>query len=126
MYRRQADSEERMQYPAMVHVKPLGARFAGLELSPEMTALWKYNPLSAGNADGLKMSGSLNRLIGKWLKVGVLDGVELFHPEMGTPQGGVISPLLANIYLHEMLDIWFDEVAKPRGRLWSVKFKYFL
>lgn len=68
--------------------------------------------------------GSLLRLIGKWLKVGVLDGVELFHPETGTPQGGVISPLLANIYLHEVLDTWFEEVVKPRmkGQVFQIRF----
>ena len=68
--------------------------------------------------------GSVLRLVGKWLKVGVLDGVELFHPETGTPQGGVISPLLANIYLHEVLDTWFDEVVKPRmeGRVFLIRY----
>lgn len=54
------------------------------------------------------------RLIGKWLNAGVLDGEELFYPEKGTPQGGVISPLLANIYLHEVLDEWFERDVKPR------------
>jgi RNA-directed DNA polymerase len=58
--------------------------------------------------------GGLLRLIGKWLKAGVLDGEELFYPEKGTPQGAVISPLLANIYLHEVLDGWFEREVKPR------------
>jgi len=58
----------------------------------------------------------LRRLIGKWLKAGVLDQGCLTHPETGTPQGGVISPLLANIYLHEALDVWFEREVKPRLR----------
>jgi len=60
--------------------------------------------------------GVLTRLIGKWLNAGVLDGRELSYPTSGTPQGGVISPLLANIYLHEVLDGWFERVVKPRLR----------
>ena len=51
--------------------------------------------------------GALLRLIGKWLNAGVMEGRELSHPDMGTPQGGVISPLLANIFLHEVLDEWY-------------------
>jgi RNA-directed DNA polymerase len=60
--------------------------------------------------------GVLLRLIGKWLKAGVLEAGELSHPELGTPQGGVVSPLLANIYLHEVLDTWFERDVKPRLR----------
>ena len=60
--------------------------------------------------------GVLLRLIGKWLNAGVLEAGELSHPEHGTPQGGVVSPLLANIYLHEVLDVWFERVVKPRLR----------
>ena len=60
--------------------------------------------------------GVLLRLIGKWLKAGVMDQGCLTHPETGTPQGGVVSPLLANIYLHEVLDVWFAKVVKPRLR----------
>jgi hypothetical protein len=55
--------------------------------------------------------GVLLRLIDKWLKAGVLEGGALTYPEAGTPQGGVISPLLANIYLHYVLDVWFEEVG---------------
>lgn len=53
-------------------------------------------------------------LIGKWLKAGVLDtDGKTLHPETGTPQGGIISPILANIYLHFALDLWFQKVVVP-------------
>lgn len=56
---------------------------------------------------------SLLRLIKKWLKAGVLDtDGKVIHPASGTPQGGIISPLLANVYLHYVLDLWFQEVVK--------------
>jgi group II intron reverse transcriptase/maturase len=58
--------------------------------------------------------GVLVRLIGKWLKAGVLEEGQLSRPDTGTPQGGVISPLLANIYLHEVLDRWFLQEVQPR------------
>jgi len=57
--------------------------------------------------------GVLLRLIGKWLNAGVLEGLNLSYPDAGTPQGGVISPLLANIYLHEVLDEWFVRDVRP-------------
>lgn len=60
--------------------------------------------------------GVLLRLIGKWLKAGVLEEGCVYHPETGTPQGGVISPLLANIYLHVVLDLWFEHEVRPRLR----------
>lgn len=60
--------------------------------------------------------GVLVRLIGKWLHAGILEGESLSHPDEGSPQGGVISPLLANIYLHEVLDKWFEHEVKPRLR----------
>jgi len=58
--------------------------------------------------------GVLLRLIGKWLNAGVMEDGAVVHPEAGTPQGGVISPLLANVYLHEVLDVWFESEVKPR------------
>jgi RNA-directed DNA polymerase len=60
--------------------------------------------------------GVLRKAIDKWLKAGVMDQGVVWHPEEGTPQGGVISPLLANIYLHEVLDLWFETEVKPRLR----------
>ena len=58
--------------------------------------------------------GVLLRLIGKWLKAGVLEDGRVTHPESGSPQGGVVSPVLANAYLHEVLDTWFEQTVKPR------------
>jgi RNA-directed DNA polymerase len=58
--------------------------------------------------------GVLLRLISKWLNAGVLEDGSVMHPDSGTPQGGVISPLLANIFLHEVLDVWFDREVMPR------------
>ena len=58
--------------------------------------------------------GVLLRLIGKWLNAGVLEDGSLERPSEGTPQGGVISPLLANVYLHYVLDEWFEQTVKPR------------
>jgi len=57
------------------------------------------------------------KLIRKWLKAGVLetDG-QVIHPETGTPQGGTVSPVLANVYLHYALDLWFDKVVKAHCR----------
>ena len=68
--------------------------------------------------------GVLLCLIGKWLNAGVMDGLVLSHPEAGTPQGGVVSPLLANIYLHEVLDEWFVRDVRPRlsGRAVLVRY----
>jgi group II intron reverse transcriptase/maturase len=68
--------------------------------------------------------GVIRRVIGKWLNAGVMEDGAVFYPEMGTPQGGVISPLLSNLYLHEVLDRWFDREVKPRlqGRAFIVRY----
>ncbi|PTX91406.1 group II intron reverse transcriptase/maturase [Opitutus sp. ER46] len=58
--------------------------------------------------------GVIERLIAKWLKAGVWEDGQVSYPEAGTPQGGVISPLLSNIYLHEVLDRWFMETIRPK------------
>jgi group II intron reverse transcriptase/maturase len=60
--------------------------------------------------------GVLRKAIDKWLKAGVLEDGAEWYPEDDTPQGGVISPLLGNIYLHEVLDLWFETDVKPRLR----------
>jgi group II intron reverse transcriptase/maturase len=58
--------------------------------------------------------GVIRRTIDKWLKAGVLEDGNITCPELGTPQGGVVSPLLSNIYLHEVLDKWFVQDVQPR------------
>ena len=60
---------------------------------------------------------SFLRLIRKWLKAGILepDG-NVIHPQTGSPQGGIVSPMLANIYLHHALDLWFEETVKAHCR----------
>lgn len=68
--------------------------------------------------------GVVLRLIGKWLNAGVMEDGALQHPEMGAPQGGVISPLLANIFLHEVLDVWFYKEVRPRLRGHAVLVRY--
>jgi len=60
--------------------------------------------------------GVLLRLIGKWLKAGVMEDGRVSYPEAGSPQGGVISPLLSNVFLHYVLDLWFEHEVKPRLR----------
>ncbi|HEV3192208.1 MAG TPA: group II intron reverse transcriptase/maturase [Polyangiaceae bacterium] len=68
--------------------------------------------------------GAILRLIGKWLNAGVMEGGEHRRTDSGTPQGGVISPMLANIFLHDVLDTWFERDVKPRlgGRAKLVRF----
>lgn len=68
--------------------------------------------------------GVIRRAIGKWLNAGVMEDGVVRYPEEGTPQGGVISPLLSNLYLHEVLDRWFEEQVKPRlqGRAFIVRY----
>jgi group II intron reverse transcriptase/maturase len=68
--------------------------------------------------------GGLLRYIGKWLNAGVQEGTVLSYSDTGTPQGGVISPLLANIFLHHVFDDWFVKEVKPRmkGHCFLVRF----
>ena len=68
--------------------------------------------------------GRLLKLIEMWLKAGIMDGKELVFPEKGSPQGSVISPLLANVYLHEVLDTWFAEVVRAHCRGKVVMYRY--
>jgi RNA-directed DNA polymerase len=58
--------------------------------------------------------GAILRLIGMWLHVGVLEEGQVVNQELGTPQGAPISPVLANIFLHEVLDEWFQREVRPR------------
>jgi RNA-directed DNA polymerase len=68
--------------------------------------------------------GSMLRLIGKWINVGVIEEGRLLTTETGTGQGQIISPLLANIYLHEVLDKWFEKEVKPRLRGEAYEVRY--
>jgi RNA-directed DNA polymerase len=68
--------------------------------------------------------GVLLRLIGKWLNAGVLEDGCVTHPETGSPQGGVISPLLANMFLHYVLDEWFAREVQPRMQGESFLIRY--
>ncbi len=63
-------------------------------------------------------------LIGKWLNVGVIEDGRLLMSENGTYQGSIISPVLANIYLHEVLDLWFEKEVKPRMRGEAKLYRY--
>jgi group II intron reverse transcriptase/maturase len=65
------------------------------------------------------------RLITKWLKAGILepDGY-IKHPVTGTPQGGIVSPILSNLYLHVVLDEWFQDVVKPRLKGRAIMCRY--
>ncbi len=68
--------------------------------------------------------GVVRRLIDKWLKAGVMERGQLSFPESGTPQGGVISPALSNVFLHYVLDEWFAEQVQPRLRGASTLVRY--
>ena len=74
---------------------------------------------------GLRVSdGVIRKMIDKWLKAGILEEGQISYPTEGTPQGGIISPLLANIYLHYVLDVWFAEQIQPlmKGRSFIVRY----
>ncbi len=57
--------------------------------------------------------GVLLRLIDKWLKAGVMEDGNVSYPDTGSPQGGVVSPMLSNVFLHYVLDLWFENEVKP-------------
>jgi group II intron reverse transcriptase/maturase len=68
--------------------------------------------------------GVIRRVLGKWMHAGVMEDGVISYPERGSPQGAVISPLASNIYLHEVLDTWFEHEVKPRlrGRAFLIRF----
>jgi RNA-directed DNA polymerase len=68
--------------------------------------------------------GSILRLVGKCLHVGVLDGEEYSEPDLGTAQGSILSPLLGNVYLHHALDLWFEKEVRPRLRGKAILVRY--
>jgi group II intron reverse transcriptase/maturase len=68
---------------------------------------------------------ALLHLIRKWLKAGILDtDGQILHPVTGSPQGGIVSPILANVYLHYVLDLWFERVVKPRCEGQAILIRY--
>lgn len=77
-----------------------------------------------GFLDRRVRDGVIRRIIHKWLHAGVMEEKQIHYPEKGTPQGGVISPLLANIYLHEVADRWYAETVRPRMRGGSMMLRY--
>lgn len=68
--------------------------------------------------------GVLRRAIDKWLRAGIQKDEVLQHREAGTPQGGVISPILSNVYLHEVFDLWYQNEVKPRLKGASFAIRY--
>ena len=85
--------------------------------------IWTTAICGTSSTDGCVTECSVE-LIDKWLKAGVLEDGERRTRTAGTPQGGVISPLLANIYLHEVLDTWFAADVKPRLRAQAFLVRY--
>jgi RNA-directed DNA polymerase len=77
-----------------------------------------------GFLDKRVRDGVLRRAIDKWLKAGVFEEGRVHRVEEGSPQGGVVSPLLANIYLHEVLDRWFATEVRPRLRAQAFMIRY--
>ena len=67
---------------------------------------------------------SLLRLIARILKAGIMEEDKFIEQDKGTPQGGVLSPILANIYLHYILDLWFEKVVKTRLRGYAKLIRY--
>ena len=68
--------------------------------------------------------GVLLRLIDKWLKAGVMEDGNVSYPDSGSPQGGVISPLISNVFLHHVLDQWFEQevVSRLRSRAFLIRY----
>jgi group II intron reverse transcriptase/maturase len=68
--------------------------------------------------------GVIRKMLDKWLKAGILEEKQMSYPKAGTPQGGIISPLLSNIFLHYVLDVWFSEDIQPRlkGKSFIVRY----
>jgi group II intron reverse transcriptase/maturase len=69
-----------------------------------------------GCLDRRVRDGVIRKAIDKWLSAGIMEKGEIEYPEEGCPQGGVVSPIVSNIYLHEVMDTWFDNEVRPRMR----------
>jgi len=106
--------------------RELMAMGGGFVLEVDIKGFFDSIPYSQlrGILDQRVCDGVLRRTIDKWLAAGVMEDGAVSHPDAGTPQGGVVSPLLANIYLHEVIDRWFAADVKPRlaGRAFMVRF----
>jgi hypothetical protein len=89
-------------------------------LEPNLQSLLDLRELLARRVT----DGVVRRMIDKWLKAGVLEQGQLSYPNTGTPQGGVISPMLSNVFLHYVLDEWFAGQAQPRLRGGSALVRY--
>ena len=121
---------EQLFYPNSYGFRPGKSQHQALEvLFKEVSFAGKYYIIDAdmanyfGSIDHGKLrelldlrikDGVIRRMIDKWLKAGVLENGRIEYPQEGTPQGGVISPLLSNIYLHYALDEWFIQAIQPR------------
>jgi hypothetical protein len=70
------------------------------------------------------VDGSLLRLVGKCVRVGILEGSEYSESDVGVTQGSVLSPLLGNVYLHHALDRWFEDEVQPRLRGKALLLRY--
>lgn len=121
---------EQLFYPNSYGFRPGKSQHQALEvLFKEVSFYGKYYIIDAdmanyfGSIDHGKLrrfldlrikDGVIRRMIDKWLKAGVLENGRIEYPQEGTPQGGVISPLLSNIYLHYVLDDWFIQAIQPR------------
>jgi group II intron reverse transcriptase/maturase len=68
--------------------------------------------------------GVLLRLIGKWLNAGVMEDGSVSYPDAGSPQGGVVSPMLSNVFLHYVLDLWFEQEVRRRLRCRACLIRY--
>jgi len=77
-----------------------------------------------GFLDQRVRDGVIRRMIDKWLKAGITEQGQVTYSDVGTPQGGVVSPLISNVFLHHVLDNWFEEAVLPRmvGRAQIVRF----
>lgn len=116
----------RSAHQALERVRECVARGGVVVLEADIQAF--FDSLDHGQLrsilDGRVRDGVIRRVIDKWLKAGVMEEGSVSYPEAGTPQGGVISPLLANVYLHEVVDRWFANDVRPRlqGDAWLVRY----